>query len=180
MNPDPAPLDATQDASTLSVGVDPRAPGAEAPSGKAGVVDAPSVSGYQILEVLGRGGMGVVYKAWQTALKRPVALKMILSGAAADPKELARFRAAAEASARLQHSNIVQIFEVGEHEQRPCLIMELIEGGSLARFLAGTPQPPGRCERRCRSTRSGPWRSGPTAERSPPAPTAKRCRAPSK
>src|SRR5262249_35070705 len=141
MNPDPDPPDATQEAATLSVRVDPQATGVEAPGGKAGF-DAPSLSGYQVLEVLGRGGMGIVYKAWQTALKRPVALKMILAGAAGDAKELARFRAEAEASARLQHPNIVQIFEVGEHDQRPCLVMELIEGGSLARFLAGTPQPP--------------------------------------
>src|SRR5262245_2433074 len=74
----------------------------------------PSVPGFQILETLGRGGMGVVYKARQTTLKRLVALKMILAGEHAGPKQRARFLREAEAVARLRHPNIVQIHELGE------------------------------------------------------------------
>jgi WD40 repeat protein len=102
----------------------------------------PSVPGYETLAVLGRGGMGVVYRAVQTKLKRPVALKMILAGGHAGPQILARFQGEAEAVARLQHPNIVQIYEVGEHKGLPFFSMELVEGGSLSQQLAGTPQPP--------------------------------------
>ena len=77
------------------------------------VPETVSVPGYDIEGVLGRGGMGVVYKARHLALKRTVALKMILAGGHAGQAELARFRLEAEAVARLQHPNIVQVFEVG-------------------------------------------------------------------
>ena len=100
-----------------------------------------SVPGYEIEGVLGRGGMGVVYKAQDLALKRTVALKMMLAGGHAGPHELARFRIEAEAVARLQHPNIVQIHEVGEADGHPYCALEFVEGGSLAGKLDGKPMP---------------------------------------
>ncbi len=100
-----------------------------------------SIPGYEIEAVLGRGGMGVVYKATHLALKRTVALKMILDGGHAGPRELARFRIEAEAAARLQHPNIVQIHEVGEAGGHPYCALEFVEGGNLAGKLAGKPMP---------------------------------------
>ena len=100
------------------------------------------IRGYEILGVLGRGGMGVVYQAQQVRLKRLVALKMIRAGGQADEAELARFRLEAEAVARLQHPNIVQIYDVGDHAGQPFLALEFVPGGTLATRLAATPQPP--------------------------------------
>jgi serine/threonine protein kinase len=85
--------------------------------------------------------MGVVYRARQVALRRTVALKMVLNGAHAGPKELARFRAEAAAIARLQHPNIVQVYDVGEAAGGPYFALEFVAGGSLARHLQGRPQP---------------------------------------
>ena len=86
--------------------------------------------------------MGVVYKARQVRLNRPVALKMILAGAHAGAEAAARFLAEAEAVAKLQHPNIVQIFHIGEHDGLPYFEMEYVGGGSLADRLDGTPRPP--------------------------------------
>src|SRR5262249_28030783 len=78
----------------------------------------------------------------QVGLKRVVALKMILAGAHARPEQVARFRAEAEAVARLHHPNIVQIYDIGERDGRPYLALEDVDGGSLAKGLQGKPQPP--------------------------------------
>jgi tRNA A-37 threonylcarbamoyl transferase component Bud32 len=104
----------------------------------------PVIDGYEIGELLGRGGMGLVFKARQTVLKRHVALKIIVSGAHAGAAERARFRTEAEAVARLDHPGIVQIYEVGEQAGCPYLALEFVGGGSLAQQLDGTPMPPRR------------------------------------
>jgi len=112
-------------------------PGAASPASP-----MPVVPGYEILETLGEGGMGLVYKARQVKLDRIVALKMIRDGGHARADTLARFRTEAEAIARLQHPSIVQVFEVGEYDGQPFLAMEFCPGGGLDRKLGGTPLSP--------------------------------------
>jgi WD40 repeat protein/serine/threonine protein kinase/tetratricopeptide (TPR) repeat protein len=113
-------------------------PGADsAPAGS----DPENVGDYQVLGVLGRGGMGIVYKAWQPGVRRLVALKMLRVGEDGEPAQLARLRTEAEAVGRLRHPHIVPIYEVGKHAGRPYLVLEHVAGGSLAQHLAGTPQP---------------------------------------
>jgi mono/diheme cytochrome c family protein len=94
----------------------------------------PVIPGYEIIRLIDRGGMGVVYEARQVNLGRTVAIKMI-SGAHLRPNVLTRFRREAEAAARLQHPNCVQVFEVGEVNGRPFIAMEYVAGGSLAGLL---------------------------------------------
>ncbi len=99
------------------------------------------VPGYEVLEELGRGGMGVVYRARQTRLEREVALKMVRPDGMDDREMVVRLLAEARAAARLKHPNIVQIFAVGDHDGRPFIEMEYLEGGSLGRLLDGRPWP---------------------------------------
>src|SRR5260221_4830520 len=101
----------------------------------------PALPGYEIVEEIGRGGMGVVYKARQTRLNRFVALKVLLAGAHAGPKTRARFRAEADVVARLQHANIAQIYDILEQDDQVYLALEYVGGDSLAPRIAGRPQP---------------------------------------
>jgi serine/threonine protein kinase/WD40 repeat protein len=110
--------------------------GASGPTAPAGL---PQVPGYELLRVLGHGGMGVVYLARHVALDRRVALKM-LSDVRATPEQVVRFRGEAEALARLQHPNVVPIYDVGEFEGHPYFTMEYVAGPSLAALLDGRPQ----------------------------------------
>jgi tetratricopeptide (TPR) repeat protein/tRNA A-37 threonylcarbamoyl transferase component Bud32 len=101
----------------------------------------PQIAGYDVLEEVGHGGMGIVYKARQLSPNRIVALKMVLAGPHARPEELRRFLTEAEAVARVEHPNIVRLYEVGRHEDQPFFSLEFVAGGSLDRKLARTPQP---------------------------------------
>jgi serine/threonine-protein kinase len=116
-------------------------PGPPVPAGQA--VSAPE--GFEVLEVLGRGGMGVVYKARDTRLDRLVAIKTLLAGAHAGPELLTRFVNEAVTVARLEHPNIVQLHAVSDAGGQPCLVMEYLPGGSLAQRLRGRPQPAAHC-----------------------------------
>jgi len=105
--------------------------------------DCPDVPGYEVIQRLGEGGMGVVYKARQLGLNRLVALKMIRGGSQARPDHLRRFTTEAEAVAKLRHPNILQIYDIGEASGLPYVALELLDGGSLGDRLAGTPHPGG-------------------------------------
>jgi serine/threonine protein kinase len=131
-----APPAGTDPAQTLAPASD-GPPGAGFPGER-----VPQVPGYEMLEVIGRGGMGVVFKARQISLERLVALKMIVSGAYARSQQLVRFRQEARAVARLQHPHIVQVFEIGEAEGLPYICLEFLSGGSLNQRLMRAPQTP--------------------------------------
>jgi serine/threonine-protein kinase len=109
-------------------------PGPTTPAGR------PSVPGYEVMEKLGEGGMGFVYKARQVGLDRLVALKMVHANRA-DTVYRARFRREAQAIARLKHPNIVAVYDFGEHEGQPYLVLEYVPGGTLAGRLDGKPWP---------------------------------------
>jgi tRNA A-37 threonylcarbamoyl transferase component Bud32 len=134
--PSPDMIPANQDAQTQAT-LPPKPPG-DGDTLSAAV----AIPGYEVQGELGRGGMGVVYKARQVRANRIVALKMILTGVHAAEAERRRFLAEAEAVARVQHPNIVQIHEVGEHDGHPYFSLEFCPGGSLAAKLDGTPLPP--------------------------------------
>ena len=102
----------------------------------------PSFPDHEILVEIGRGGMGVVYKARERSLGRIVAIKTIGEGRRATPDQRARFRAEAEAIARLRHPNIIGIHAIREHARQPYLSLEFAEGGSLAERLAERPMAP--------------------------------------
>lgn len=103
--------------------------------------ELPHVPGYEVLGVLGHGGVGVVYRACHLRLQRPVALKMLLAGVHCRSTERERFEREAAAVASLGHPNIVPIYDVGDADGQPFYTMELVEGGSLAQKIHGVPQP---------------------------------------
>lgn len=122
-----------------SARIDPRH--SDPPASAGSLSKLPRIQGYTLEEVLGRGGMGVVYKAYHQKLKRPVAIKMLLTGAHSSDQELSRFQREAEAVARLQHPNIVQVFDIGEVDGIPYYTMEFVEGGTLAQRIRSAPLP---------------------------------------
>ena len=120
-------------------------PGSEAGTYESSpIISLPQIPHYQVQAVIGEGGMGVVYSAWHTKLKRLVALKMLRSGTCALPAELRRFSLEAEAVAGLQHPHIVQIYDQGEVDGRPFFTMEYLEGGNLAEMLGEATLLPGK------------------------------------
>ncbi len=102
----------------------------------------PEIPGYEFLGELGRGGAGVVYHARHRTLGRPVAIKMLHPSLFPTEADRRRLRAEAEAVARLQHPNVVQLYEIGEAGGSPYLVLEYVSGGTLESYLAGRPQPP--------------------------------------
>src|SRR4051794_36053972 len=112
------------------------------PSSTPSSAELPRIPGYEVLEMVGRGGMGVVYRARHVRLDRPVALKMLPTGAHASRESRERFLREARVGAGLRHPNIVQVHDMGDQDGLPYFTMEFVEGGDLAQKLAGTPQPP--------------------------------------
>lgn len=105
-------------------------------------VSAPRIPGLNLIRPLGRGGMGIVYLAYQADLNRHVAVKLLLSGEFASKTQRARFRAEAQAAASLRHPNIVQVDDVGEYQGQPFLVMEYVEGGTLEQYSKLNPLTP--------------------------------------
>jgi len=142
-SPSPSPVDETTIAG--DVAINPTLPGsatlAEGMPTARSQRPKPTVTDYEILDELGRGGMGVVYLARQVRLNRLCALKMILAGDHASKDAALRFQTEAETIARLRHANIAQIYHIGDCDGRVFFEMEFIEGGSLEAKLDGTPWP---------------------------------------
>src|SRR4030095_4640699 len=103
--------------------------------------ELPQIAGYEVESTLGRGGMGIVFRARHLRRDQPVALKMILAGPYANAEERQRFIQESEAVAALHHPNIVQVYDAGEIDGRPYFTMELVEGGRLSQRVNGMPQP---------------------------------------
>lgn len=154
MNPpiDPAALDMPETLSSEDVASAKPTPAGFDPT--AGTIDTgpadnhsrpriiPKIPGYEIHSVLGQGGMGVVYRATQLGIDRPAAIKMLLAAGHATSTQLERFQSEARVAAAVKHPNIVQIYEIGEHEGLPYISLEFCEGGSLNDKLNREPQPP--------------------------------------
>jgi WD40 repeat protein len=126
LEPSPGPSHQKLDGSTTRLG----SPGLAA-------MGLPRLEGCELLGELGRGAMGVVYRAWQRSARRLVAVKLLSSDV-----PVGRAINEVEAASRLQHPHIVQVFEVNEHQGRMALVLEFVEGGNLAQKLGGRPQPP--------------------------------------
>lgn len=117
-------------------------PSLHSPADRYSKVDGlPVIPGYQLYDILGKGGMGIVFRGRHLKLDRPIALKMMLPGTYAGPIERKRFEREAQIIASLSHPHIVQVFDVGDVEGSPFYTMELIDGGSLARVLNGDSRP---------------------------------------